>query len=273
MLPPSLLGAQVVPGTVDEAAAGVPPGGRVHANRRSALVQLPGVGSFRVEDGARVVVDAAPGAPERLLEVWLQGLGAALLLAQRGQFALHANLVEVRGRAVALTGRAGAGKTTASLQLVQRGARLAGDDVLALAIAAGEVLHTTTGRPARIDPATAARLGWDVAGAEPEPGGGGKLLLEQRATAPGPLGTVVVLETVPAEAVETARLRGVDAAAAIRGHAYRARLLARLWPAELLAWSTAVADGVPVHVVRRPAGRWSADEVAAAIEGLAGAEE
>jgi hypothetical protein len=270
MLPPSLLGAEVVAGRVDAGdARDLPPGGRVSAGHRAAVVALPGVATFAVEHGARVVVDVAPEASERALAAWLHGLVAALLLAQRGEFALHANLVVVRGAAIALAGERGAGKTTASLRLAQRGAALGGDDVLPLAVDGDAVVHTTTGRPLRVDRRTAATLGWDVSGTDPSSPADGKLLLDRPAIPPGALKRVVVVGAAPVSGVEVERASGAEAARLVRANAYRPRLLGRVWAGELFAWAAAVAGRVPVHVLRRPGGRWSADEVAAALERLA----
>jgi hypothetical protein len=266
MVPRSLLGAEVAVGRVEAGDRDVGRGGRIVADRRSALVHLPGLAAFAVEDGERVVVDVAPGASEEAVSFWLQGAVAALLLAQRGRFALHANVVEIRGLVIALAGASGAGKSTTSLRLAQRGGALVGDDVLPIATEGSAVVCATTARPLRIDPTTAARLEWDVADALPHEG---KLLLPRQAAPPGPLHHVVELVEAPVAAVEMTRLSGADAVRVVRKNAYRARLLGGIWRAELFAWAAALADRVPVHVVRRPAGRWSVDEVAAAIEGLA----
>lgn len=243
---------------------------RVRADRGAALLQLPGVATVGVQGGERVVVDPDPEVSPLLLAAWLLGTAAAFVLAQRGRFALHANLVEVQGRAVAIAGRRGAGKTTAALRLAQRGGRLLGDDLVALDRSDGGIVHTTTGRPLRLHPDTAAALRYDAAGAEAGMAPGGKLLVPQPASASGTLDRVVVLERGPTEAVETSRLTGAAALRAVRANAYRARLLERIWNTELFEWSAVVAAQVPVHVVRRPSTGWSADGVAAAVESLVG---
>jgi hypothetical protein len=271
MLPRSLFGAEVVAGAVQVPGpcAEVPSGGRVEADRRTAVLQLPKVATFSIEAGRRVVVDVVPGASERELAVWLAGPVAALVLAQRGRFALHANLIEIRGQAIAVAGPTGAGKTTTSLRLAQRGAALGGDDVLPLTVEGEAVIHTTTGRPLRIDRETAGELGLDVAQAESASPPGAKLLLQQPSRAPGPLGCVVVLAADGGDSVESKRVTGAEAARQLRANLYRPRLLGRIWERELFEWAAAVAARVPVHVVRRPAARRSVDQVAAAVEELA----
>jgi hypothetical protein len=269
-----VLGATVERGTValrvDRPLIAAPIGrrGSMVADRTRAVIRMCAVGAFAVEEGRRVVVDAADGAPDGVVEVWLRGLVAAFVLAQRGRFALHANLVEVGGTAVAVAGPRGAGKTTTSLKLAQRGARVLGDDVLGLASEDGHVAYRTTGRPLRIEPDAAAALDVDVTGAEASDATH-KLLLPRPATAPGRLGGIVVLASAPVPAVEHERLAGRRAVAAVHSNLYRVRQLARVWPAECFAWAAAAAAHVPVHSVRRPDGRWTAAEVAEAVESVA----
>jgi hypothetical protein len=242
-----------------------PGGGRVVADRERAVVCLPGVAAVGIQDGGRVVVDAEDGVDQAVIDAWLDGLVAALLLAQRGRFALHANLVEVGGRAVAIAGARGAGKTTTSLLLAQRGGRVLGDDVLPLAADGNCVTHRTTGRALRLDRQTAAELALDAT-ADVH---GGKLHFRRSAADPGPLDVVVVLAGAGVETVEMRRLAGAGAVEAILVNAYRARILRRAWAAELFEWAGEVAARVPVHLVERPAGGWSGPEVAAVVESIA----
>ncbi len=76
----------------------------------------------------RVIVDADNDnvAVTLLLHpVW------SVVLAARGQEALHGSVIECGGRGVAIQGRSGVGKSTASLGLLDRGWRLVTDDLIA----------------------------------------------------------------------------------------------------------------------------------------------
>jgi hypothetical protein len=96
------------------------------------LVHADGFGVYLIaRDGRRLLV--APGAVagwrwQRLLTA--QALPVAALL--QGLELFHASAVQVDGRAVALSGPSGAGKTTTAAQLVLAGATFVADDVLAL---------------------------------------------------------------------------------------------------------------------------------------------
>lgn len=82
---------------------------------------------------------------------------AALSLAGVGLLPMHASAVEVDGRAYLLAGRAGAGKSTLTAELLGNGARLIGDDLSVLTPpAAGRGFEVLRGRPAmRLHAATA----------------------------------------------------------------------------------------------------------------------
>jgi hypothetical protein len=71
-----------------------------------------------------------PRADRGLASVLASGLVLSILLTLRGHLVLHASAVEHDGRAIAVTGRSGMGKSTVSTLLCRAGARLITDDVL-----------------------------------------------------------------------------------------------------------------------------------------------
>jgi hypothetical protein len=99
-----------------------------------------GFGRYLVSaDGTEVACErngVTPERQERLLLAQALPLAAAL----QGFELLHASAVAVGGGAAGFTGPSGAGKTTMASRLVQRGARLVSDDVVALERRPGELL-------------------------------------------------------------------------------------------------------------------------------------
>ncbi|HEX8632343.1 MAG TPA: hypothetical protein VF755_29645, partial [Catenuloplanes sp.] len=130
-----LFGARVVvgevPGSVAGAVIDVP---WLQASEREALLRVDGVGRFHVLDGCVVVVDPVDGVPAAVLEGWLNGTVAALVLVQRRRFALHASTVRLGGQLVAIAGPSGVGKSTTVCVLAQRGHPVITDDVTVLDI-------------------------------------------------------------------------------------------------------------------------------------------
>jgi HPr Serine kinase C-terminal domain len=246
---------------------------RLAADRDRAVLRVAGLGEFAVSGGVDVVVDPAPGADAGTLEAMLHGTVVALLLAQRGQFALHASTVAVGGAGLAVAGARGAGKSTAAFELDRRGHRLVTDDVSPIIFRGCDVTNPVVvpfGRRRHVWPATARALGLDLTGSEPVGAAVGKLSLPAPDAAPTPLHAVAVLQSDPGAAdLGAARLRGMAAASALLGNAYRGPVLRALWHNELFAWSAALAGQLPVWLVNRPQDTWTVPALADLLEQLA----
>jgi hypothetical protein len=94
-----------------------------------ATLEVPDVARFHVVGGKTITVGALPGAPEANVRLFLLGSASAILIYQRGLLPLHANAIEIDGRAVAFLGESGAGKSTLAAWFNDRGARILSDDV------------------------------------------------------------------------------------------------------------------------------------------------
>lgn len=94
-----------------------------------AVVYLPDLVTFRVCEGVRILIDAAPNADEAIIRSYLVGMVMGILLYQRGRVVLHASAVEVEGSAVAFMGNSGQGKSSLAAALQSHGHRLCNDDV------------------------------------------------------------------------------------------------------------------------------------------------
>lgn len=241
------------------------PGGLAHlqANRDRAVLRVDGVGTFEVEGGVRIgfapARDAVPGAEGRFLRATV----VALLLAQRGEFALHASVAELAGAAMALCGPSGVGKSTTVLRLEQRGHGLVTDDLTALTLGEDVLVEPLT-EIARVFPHTAQRLGLDVSAAQHA---APKLLLPASAAAAVPLRAIVVL--CRGEGIAVRRLAGAEAGWALVQNVYRGAVFRAIWEAEIFAWAGTVAARVPVYQLTRPRHGWTVDEVADAVERIA----
>jgi HPr Serine kinase C-terminal domain len=247
----------------------LPGGGRLVAERERAILSVSGVGTFAVERGSRISFQQDAEITAGALSVWLHGTVTALLLAQRGQFALHASVVEIDGRGVAAAGVRGAGKSTTALRLSQRGHALVTDDLSPLVTGDPITVHPYT-RPVYVFAETAATLGLDLGGARPVLPEHPKLALAAGPGCPVPLGAIAVLRASNQNvAVDAAPVRGARAHWLVAANVYRADLLRELWETEMFAWAAEIAQRVPVHVVTRPANEWTADAVASAIEHIA----
>lgn len=90
---------------------------------------IPKVASYLVTGGGEIVVDPVAGCSERNIRLFLLGSALGGILHQRGLLPLHANAIEIDGRAVAFMGHSGAGKSTMAAWFLDRGYRVLADDV------------------------------------------------------------------------------------------------------------------------------------------------
>lgn len=93
------------------------------------LLVIAQVATYKVQDGHNITIDVQPGAPERNVRLFLLGSAFGALLHQRGLLPLHANAVEIDGKAVAFMGHSGAGKSTLAAWFHDNGYRILADDV------------------------------------------------------------------------------------------------------------------------------------------------
>jgi hypothetical protein len=242
-------------------------GAHITSSRTQTACHIPGGGRFWVERGNRVVVEA--GDDDRPVP-WLHATVGAFVLAQQGRFALHANVVEVNGTVIAICGVRGAGKSTTSLALSQRGHRLITDDVATLDVDGPRVVHRSAGRPVTVHPATAERLGVSIEAGVPVVGNTGKLALANPAAAPVEVQAIVLLRAVAQHGagVQLRQLSAVKGARVVHRHAYRRAYLDPVWSADMFEWAAAVAGRVPVWLLARAADGWTAEAVCATVEDL-----
>lgn len=207
-----------------------------------------GVGGFRLQRGRAVTYNDS-GSPERL-RLFFLGSVMALLLAQRGWFALHAGAVAIEGKAVALAGIRGAGKSTTTAALVRRGHPLLADDVTAV-LPDGRVPGAYPFM--RLWPAALELLG--ESGEHPRLAPDYDKRLFRTAVDPEKsLGCVVLLEA--GEQLAWEKLSPMEATMGLLSHSYNARW-GRAVMADAMAEAnflscTKLARSVPVFRVVRP---------------------
>lgn len=117
---------------------------------------------FIRSDGREITVDADDGETDAELSNLIEGpiLGRAMRLA--GHPSLHATALAFEGRAIALMGASGVGKSSLAWALIQQGCRLVSDDMVGLEIAEGlPVVHPGRAR-LRIWPDVVEGLGVDA---------------------------------------------------------------------------------------------------------------
>ena len=88
-------------------------------------------------DGRRVMCGSLGAETMESFQVYLLGHSLGFALVNQGEEPLHATVVTMDGRTVALLGRCGSGKSTLAAYLLYEGGRLVTDDLLRLSEAEG----------------------------------------------------------------------------------------------------------------------------------------
>lgn len=97
-----------------------------------------------IENGSEVTIEPAPGTDLTEARALLMGPVQAVLWHQRGLLPLHASVVGGGGRAVALAGPSGIGKSTLAAALSRKGFSVLADDICIVDTANGaEILPST----------------------------------------------------------------------------------------------------------------------------------
>lgn len=238
----------------------------LQASQAEAVLRVKDVAMFNVRDGRSVTVQMEPGASAEDLRVWLEGSVTALVLVQRGQFALHASCVRIGQRLVAVAGPSGVGKSTTACLLAEAGHPVMTDDVSVVVPVGERMVVSSAGRSMRLWPESVSRLGLDPDDGCPVTAQSEKLAYPITGDqADSELGAVIALRTRPGLSEPVAYpLRGVAATQVLSDDTYRP-MLRRLRPQAYLRWVTAMAASVPVIRVDRPVGGWSGTAVAELI--------
>ena len=237
-----------------------------------ATLEVADVARFHVVGGKTITVDALPGAPQANVRLFLLGSASAILVYQRGLLPLHANAIEIDGRAVAFLGESGAGKSTLAAWFNDRGARILSDDVCVVGFGEDDAPIAMPGLPRyRLWRDALERSGREAAdhprsyfGDDDYDKYDVAVSAAKSADAPLPVAALYVLEQGDEFAVEP--LVGIAAAQALFAHSYRGGYLAVIGGQEA-HWRSCLRliQAVPVFRARRRWGAEAMDEQNAAL--------
>lgn len=183
-------------------------------------------GRFWIAGGDRITYQRLPGASEKNLRLFLLGSALGALLHQRGLLPLHANAIEVAGRAVAFMGHSGAGKSTIAAWFHDRGYPVLADDVCVVTFAPDGTPLAHGGIPRlRLWREALEASGRDAGAFEPSFDDMDKydVPTPQREALPAPLpiDRIYLLGKAEGEAGSIQRLEGVAAVEALVANTYR----------------------------------------------------
>lgn len=229
--------------------------------------RVPETAEFRIMGGRRIEYRPEPGADMNKIRLYLLGTCMGALLLQRQVLPLHGSVIEIGGRAYAVVGESGAGKSTVTSVLLGKGCRLLTDDVAAIMFGDdGRPLAMPSYPQQKLWQESLSRLGMTSADYRP---------LFERETKfavpavsrfcnqPKPLAGVFELVKTASPSVEAAELSGLERLHMLYTHTFRRSLLE---PLGLMGWhfETAARLSGTVRMMRlgRPATGFSAQQLA-----------
>lgn len=228
------------------------------------ILHIFGIARFRISGGDTIVVRPEPGVPDRNVRLYLLGSAFGALLHQRGLLPLHANAIEVDGKAVAFTGASGSGKSTLAAWFHDRGHRIAADDVCVVRFDS-KTPHVSPGLPRlRLwlealeamgrEPSTYAR---SYAGAQNLEKFDVPVARETSAGADLELEAVYLLDRGERFAIH--RLEGIEAAEAAYANTYRGQYIGAA-KGYLSHWAASIqlVQSTPIYRLERP---WGLDRL------------
>lgn len=105
-----------------------------------ALIAVPGVARYLIEDGRHVTIDPADTATNADLAAFLSGMVCGILMHQRHYLPVHGTSLVWEDNCLVFSGLSGAGKSTLSAWFVRDGAALLADDVSAIQLRGRQAL-------------------------------------------------------------------------------------------------------------------------------------
>ena len=250
-------------------ADGAVPGGFQAPGRGRYLTLFPDNARVLVENGCMVTVEPSPGADLTDARSILMAPVQAVLWHQRGLLPLHASVVGVNGRAVALAGPSGAGKSTLAAVLAMMGHEVLADDICIIDATNGADVLSGTCR-LRLWRDALDHLGIAIDGLPRALSRSEKYLIESGGgDAPDrqPLAAVVLLVRQPGDAVTLERLRGARSIIALQEmvHMRDAARALGLGPEIFKALTRLTTLGVTAWRLAMPDDRHYLDEAAAKV--------
>jgi hypothetical protein len=237
------------------------------------LLSIAEAGRYLIKDGRTILAERSPSGSERNLRLFLLGSALGALLHQRGLLPLHANGIEIEGRAVLFLGHSGAGKSTMAAWFHDRGFRILSDDVCVVTMDGQGELTAHPGIPRlrlwseALRASGRAEDDFELAFDESE-----KFnvpVAAKESTGPLPLDQIYLLgkATTGTDGPVIERLQGVEAVDALVSNTYRGAYLSYIGGTQRhLMTCLHLVRSVPVFSARRLWGYEHFDQQASALE-------
>ncbi|MFT4412557.1 HPr kinase/phosphorylase [Fredinandcohnia humi] len=99
-------------------------------NEEMIMFCVPDVAIFSIQSGKQIYITKLMDAHDDQIRLYLLGTCMGILLMQRKILPLHGSAIEINGKAYAIIGDSGVGKSTLAAAFLNNGYRLLSDDVI-----------------------------------------------------------------------------------------------------------------------------------------------
>jgi hypothetical protein len=243
------------------------PGTEFAVTEQGTFLFVSGVARYWIRYGRQILIDPEPGVPPRNVRLYLLGSAMGVLLHQRGLLPLHANAVEIGGKAYAFMGESGSGKSTLAAAFHDRGFRVIADDVCVVRFGSDGAAFACPGIPRlRLWEQALTATGRSSADFERSYSGEEDLRkfdvpVAREGAAGEALAMAGLFAVATGDACEIGRLTGLEAADLVFANTYRGRFVAEAGSA-VDHWQSAIRliQSTPIFRFQRRWGFASFDE-------------
>ncbi|NMH75305.1 aldolase [Bacillus sp. RO2] len=101
-----------------------------YVEKNLCMFYVPNTAIFLIQHGSKIIVSPFEDAAEDHIRLYLLGTCMGAILMQRRILPLHGSAISINGKAYAIVGDSGAGKSTTASALLKQGYQLISDDVI-----------------------------------------------------------------------------------------------------------------------------------------------
>ena len=233
--------------------------------RNDLYFRIRGAGKYHVAGGKKIIVEPDEQADPESVKLFLLGTAMGAALLQRGILPIHGSAVAAQGRCLILTGLTGAGKSTLSGALRNKGCSFLTDDVAALVWDEHGALWVQPGIPRqKLCRDSVETMGGDVDLYSQINMDRDKYAIPVgRQFLAAPVRLSAIYEIVPddCEGVSMKEVTGTAKLAIFMKHTYRVELLRRIGlKQEHFRQCADAANKIPAYRLIRPRGRFTLEE-------------
>lgn len=98
-------------------------------SNNQALITVKDIAKFFISEGKLIVIEKIETASFEEVKLYLLGIILGIIMHQRNELILHANVLNINDYAVLLAGNSGAGKSTFTALMLEKGLYLVSDDI------------------------------------------------------------------------------------------------------------------------------------------------